>query len=107
MDSEYQSLMENGTWQLVPPPADRKLVSCKWLLRKKLNADGSISRYKARLVARGFSQVPGMDYNETFSPVLRITSFRALLATAAQFRLLVHQMDVRTAFLHSDLHEEI
>ncbi len=107
MDSEYQSLMESGTWQLVPPPADRKLVSCKWLLRKKFNADGSISRYKARLVARGFTQVPGMDYNETFSPVLRITSFRALLATAAQFRLIVHQMDVRTAFLHGDLHEEI
>jgi hypothetical protein len=107
MDSEYQSLIENGTWYLVPPPTDRKLVSCKWLLRKKFNADGTISRYKARLVARGFSQVPGMDYNETFSPVLRITSFRALLATATQFRLLVHQMDVRTAFLHGNLHEEI
>ena len=107
MDSEYQSLMDNGTWRLVPPPTDRKLVSCKWLLRKKFNADGSISRYKARLVARGFSQVPGMDFNETFSPVLRITSFRALLATAAQFGLIVHQMDVRTAFLHGDLQEEI
>jgi hypothetical protein len=107
MDSEYQSLMDNGTWHLVPRPADRKLVSCKWLLRKKFNADGSISRYKARLVARGFSQVPGMDYNETFSPVLRITSFRALLAIAAQFHLFVYQMDVRTTFLHDDLHEEI
>ena len=107
MDSEYQSLIDNGTWRLVPPPTDRKLVSCKWLLRKKFNADGSISRYKARLVARGFSQVPGMDFNETFSPVLRITSFRALLATAAQFGLIVHQMDVRTAFLHGDLQEEI
>ena len=107
MASEYQSLMENGTWQLVPQPPDRKLVSCKWLLRKKFNADGSISRYKARLVARGFSQVPGMDYNETFSPVLRMTSFRALLATAAQLHLLVHQMDVRTTFLHGNLHEEI
>ena len=105
MDSEYQSLMENGTWQLVPQPSDRKLVSCKWLLRKKFHADGTISRYKARLVARGFSQVPGMDYNETFSPVLRMTSFRALLATAAQLHLLVHQMDVRTAFLHGNLHE--
>ncbi len=107
MDAEYQSLMENGTWYLVPPPTDRKLVTCKWLLRKKFHADGTISRYKARLVARGFSQVRGMDYNETFSPVLRITSFRALLATAAQFRLIIHQMDVRTAFLHGNLHEEI
>mgnify|MGYP000046438200 CR=1 FL=1 len=107
MDMEYQSLMEDGAWQLVPPPEDRQFVSCKWLPRKKFNADDSISRYKARLEARGSSQVPGMDYTETFSPMLRITSFRALLATAAQFRLLIHQMDVRTAFLHGNLHEEI
>ncbi|MCO5603933.1 hypothetical protein L7F22_058089 [Adiantum nelumboides] len=107
MDSEYQSLIDNGTWELVSPPPNRKIVTCKWLLRKKLHADGSVSRYKARLVARGFSQVPGMDYSETFSPVLRITSFRVLIAIAAQFRLLLHQMDVRTAFLHGDLEEEI
>lgn len=107
MNSEYQSLMDNKTWQLVPAPADRKLVTCKWLLRKKFHSDGSVSRYKARLVARGFSQVQGMDYRETFSPVLRITTFRILIAIAAQFRFLLHQMDVRTAFLHGDLEEEI
>ena len=66
MDSEYQSLLDNHTWQLVPAPTNRKLVTCKWLLRKKFHADGSVSRYKARLVARGFSQVPGLDYSETF-----------------------------------------
>ena len=108
MDSEYQSaLMDNGTWQLVPAPPNRKLVTCKWLLRKKFHADGTISRYKARLVARGFTQVPGMDYTETFSPVLRITSFRVLIAIAALFGFLLHQMDVRTAFLNGDLQEEI
>ncbi|MCO5569407.1 hypothetical protein L7F22_023119 [Adiantum nelumboides] len=107
MDSEYQSLIDNGTWELVSPPPNRKIVTCKWLLRKKLHADGSVSRYKACLVARGFSQVLGMDYSETFSPMLRITSFRVLIAIAAQFRLLLHQMDVRTAFLHGDLEEEI
>ncbi|MCO5586674.1 hypothetical protein L7F22_040616 [Adiantum nelumboides] len=105
MDSEYQSLLDNGTWELVPAPPQRKLVTCKWLLRKKLRPDGTISRYKARLVARGFSQVPGIDYG--FSPVLRITSFRVLIALAAQFRFLIHQMDVRIAFLHGDLEEEI
>ncbi|MCO5577054.1 hypothetical protein L7F22_030876 [Adiantum nelumboides] len=107
MDSEYQSPIDNNTWQLVPAPANRKLVTCKWLLRKKFHSDGSVSRYKARLVARGFSQVPGMDYSETFSPVLRITTFRVLIAIAAQFHFLLHQMDVRTAFLHGDLEEEI
>ncbi|MCO5578682.1 hypothetical protein L7F22_032526 [Adiantum nelumboides] len=107
MDSEYQSLMANGTWQLVPAPPNRKLVTCKWLLRKKFHADGSVSRYKARLVARGFTQIPGMDYSETFSPVLRITSFRVLIAIAVLFGFLLHQMDVRTAFLNGDLQEEI
>ncbi|MCO5593534.1 hypothetical protein L7F22_047548 [Adiantum nelumboides] len=107
MDSEYQSLMANGTWQLVPAPPNRKLVTCKWLLRKKFHADGSVSHYKARLVARGFTQIPGMDYSETFSPVLRITSFRVLIAIAALFGFLLHQMDVRTAFLNGDLQEEI
>ncbi|MCO5569492.1 hypothetical protein L7F22_023205 [Adiantum nelumboides] len=107
MDSEYQSLMENGTWQLVAALPDRNLVTYKWLLRKKLHVDGSISRYKAKLVARGFTQVPGMDYNETFSPVLRITSFRVLIAIAAQFGFLLHQMDLCTAFLNGNLQEEI
>ncbi|MCO5586748.1 hypothetical protein L7F22_040690 [Adiantum nelumboides] len=107
MDSEYQSLLDNGTWELVPAPPQRKLVTCKWLLCKKLQPDGTISRYKACLVARDFSQVLGIDYGETFSPMLRITSFWVLIALAAQFRFLIHQMDVRTAFLHGDLEEEI
>ncbi|MCO5591340.1 hypothetical protein L7F22_045322 [Adiantum nelumboides] len=85
MDFEYQSLIENGTWELVSLLSNCKFVTCKWLLRKKLHDDGSVSRYKARLVARGFSQVPGMDYSKTFSPVLRITSFRVLITIAAQF----------------------
>ncbi|MCO5562670.1 hypothetical protein L7F22_016298 [Adiantum nelumboides] len=107
MDFEYQSLIHNNTWQLVPAPANRKLVTCKWLLQKKFHSDGSVFRYKARLVAWGFSQVPRMEYSETFSPVLRITTFRVLIAIAAQFHFLLHQMDVRTAFLHGDLEEEI
>jgi hypothetical protein len=107
MDLEYQSLMDNRTRRFVPPPLGQKFVSCKWLLWKKFNADGSISCYKAWCVAHGFSQVPNMDYNEKFSLLLRITSFQALLATTTQFRLIVHQMDVRTTFLHGDFHEKI
>ncbi|MCO5609372.1 hypothetical protein L7F22_063598 [Adiantum nelumboides] len=82
MDSEYQSLMANGTWQLVPAPPNWKLVTCKWLLRKKFMLMVA-SHATSRLVAQGFTQILGMDYSETFSPVLCITSFRVLIAIAA------------------------
>lgn len=85
------------------PPRHKRPITCKWLLRCKYNSDGSISRYKACLVARGFSQIPGIDYTETFSPVVKITSLRILIALAAQFCLHLHQMDVQTAFLHGSL----
>ncbi|MCO5575435.1 hypothetical protein L7F22_029236 [Adiantum nelumboides] len=107
MDFEYKSLIDNKAWELEHAPAERKLVTCKWLLRKRLHADGTVPRFKARLVARNFSQISGMSYGETFTPVLCITSFCVLVAIAAQFRFLLHQMDVRTAFLHGDLEEDI
>ncbi|MCO5574355.1 hypothetical protein L7F22_028138 [Adiantum nelumboides] len=107
MQSEFNFLVSNRTWTLVPPPPDRRIVSCKWLLKRKYAPDGSISRYKARLVARGFSQVAGKDYSETYSHVLSMVSFRILVALAAHYRLHIHQMDVQTAFLHGELDEEI
>jgi len=107
MATEINSLMANHTWSLVPLPHGRQPVTCKWVLRRKLNADGTIARFKARLVARGFSQVPGLDYHETFSPVLRMASFRILLALTAALDLELHHLDVQTAFLHGDLPEEI
>lgn len=107
MDNEFQSLLSNGTWTLVDLPPQRKPVSYKWILRKKLNQDGSVARFKARLVARGFSQLPGVDFSETFSPVLSMTSFRIIVSIAAQNDFLLHQMDVTTAFLNGDLTEEI
>ena len=72
---------------------------------RKLNPDGTVARYKARLVARGFSQVEGLDYSETFSPVLRMASFRLLMALATILDLEVHHLDVQTVFLHGDLPE--
>ncbi|MCO5609585.1 hypothetical protein L7F22_063815 [Adiantum nelumboides] len=107
MDSELTSLLQNNTWTLAELPPDRKAVTCKWLLRKKFNPDGTVARYKAHLVARGFSQTPGLDFNETFSSVLPLASLRILLALAAHYNFHVHQMDVETAFLHGDLTEEI
>jgi hypothetical protein len=98
--------MENDTWDLVPLPKGRKLVRCKWLYRTKYASYGSVERHKARLVAKGFSQVEGIDYNETFSPIAKINSICLVLALGASHKWEVHQMDVKSVFLHGDLKEE-
>ena len=105
--SEYNSLMENNTWVLVPKPAGRKIVGCKWVFKVKENTDGTIDKYKARLVAQGFSQSPGIDYQETFAPVVRYETVRFLFAVSAQLGFSVHHMDVTTAFLNGKLEERI
>ena len=103
MISEYSSLMENETWELVPPSEDQNIVGSRWVLKVKRNEDGSVDRFKARLVAQGYSQTKGTDYDEVFSPVARHPSLRSLLALANAHDLEVHQMDVKTAFLNSSL----
>lgn len=107
METEYDSLLKNNTWTLVDPPPNRPIVSSKWLFRRKYKSDGSIDRYKARFVACGFSHIEGIDYYETFSPVIKMTSLRVLLALATIHNYYVHQMDVTTAFLNGVLNEEI
>jgi hypothetical protein len=105
MNEEYCSLMENDTWDLVPLPKGRKLVRCKWIYRTKYASDGSVERHKARLVAKGFFQVEDIDYNETFSPIAKMNSIHLVLALVASYKSKVHQMDVKSAFLHGDLQE--
>ena len=107
MDEEYNSLLANGTWELTPLPKQRKSVSCKWVFKTKRDAKGDIVRHKARLVARGFSQVYGVDFNETFAPVVKFTTIWCILALGTALDLEMHQMDVKTAFLNGDLEEDI
>ncbi|MBY3556005.1 hypothetical protein HGI15_21915, partial [Modestobacter lapidis] len=86
---------------------DRKAIGCKWVFKKKQDAEGKIGKYKARLVAKGYAQIEGVDYAEIFSPVAKLTSIRTVLSAAAAYDLEIEQMDVKTAFLHGDLEEEI
>ena len=93
LQKEMESISSNGVWDLVELPKDRKPVGNKWVFKKKTNADGALERYKARLVAQGFSQKQGLDYDETFSPVIRFEAFRSLVAIAVQNGLkLQHQL---------------
>lgn len=107
MKEEYQSLMENNTWTMGELPEGKKPIKCRWVFAVKRDVDGKIIRYKARLVAKGFSQIKGIDYTETFSPVVKYTSIRMLLAIAAHANLRVTQLDAVTAFLNGQLNEEI
>jgi transposase InsO family protein len=107
MDEEMKSLHENNTWTLVPKPTDRKLVDCRWIYKRKEKSDGTLDRYKARLVARGFKQVYGIDYEETYSPVVKFPSIRLLLSLAASEDMEILQFDIKTAFLYGELEEEI
>jgi hypothetical protein len=107
MMEEYNSIMKNDVWEVVPRPEGKSVVTSKWLYKLKHAADGSIEKYKARFVARGFSQVEGVDYDETFAPVARYTSIRAVISIAAEMGWKIHQMDVKTAFLNGLIEEEV
>ncbi|KAK8934286.1 hypothetical protein KSP39_PZI015019 [Platanthera zijinensis] len=108
MDEEMESLYKNNTWSLVKVPPGKRAIGCKWVYAKKVGSPGEADvRFKARLVAKGFAQREGIDYDEVFSPVVKHPSIRVLLALVAQFGLILEQLDVKTAFLHGELEEEI
>jgi hypothetical protein len=107
MTEEYQSIIKNDVWEIVPKPKSKDVVLSKWLFKIKHAADGSIEKYKARFVARGFSQKEGIDYEETFAPVARYTSIRTIIALVAMMKWKLHQMDVKTAFLNGVIEEEV
>jgi hypothetical protein len=105
MDEKMVMLDANATWELIDLPKDKKKIGCKWVYKVKHNANGSVSRYKARLVAKGYAQTYGIDYEETYSPVAKMTIVRVIIAMASVKGWSLHQMDVKNVFLHGDLQE--
>ena len=107
MDEEIAALRSNQTWVTMPKPPHARPIGCKWIYKVKLKSDGSIERYKARLCAKGFSQKHGIDYHETFAPVMKYKSQRVLLSLATVWDYEADQMDVVTAFLNGEMKEEV
>jgi hypothetical protein len=107
MTEEHKSIMKNDVWEIVPRPKEKSVVTSKWVYKIKHAADGSVDKYKARCVARGFSQKEGEDYDETFAPVARYTSIIAIMSLVASMGWSLHQMDVKTAFLNGAIEEEV
>ena len=107
MIEEYNALKNNNTWCLVPCPAGANVTAGKWIFRHKHNSDGSLARYKARWVVRGFNQQFGIDYSDTFSPVIKPATVRVVLSIAVSSSWPIHQLDVKNAFLHGNLSETV
>ncbi|KAJ6861975.1 retrovirus-related pol polyprotein from transposon RE2 [Populus alba x Populus x berolinensis] len=107
MSAEYNALVSNGTWELVYPTTATNIVGCKWIFRIKRDSNGFVDRYKARLVAKGFHQRPGVDYIETFSPVIKPTTIRLVLSIAVANGWTLRQLDINNAFLQGRLSETV
>jgi hypothetical protein len=107
MTEEYQSIIKNDVWEIVPRPKSKDVVSSKWLFKIKHVVYGSIEKYKAIFVTRGFSQKEGIKYEETFALVARYTSIITIIALVAKMKWKLHQMDVKTAFLNGVIEEEV
>jgi histone deacetylase 1/2 len=107
MDDEYKALMDNKTWHLVPYKKGSNLIDSKWVYRIKKKADGTIDRYKTRLIAKGFKQRYGIDYEDTFSPVVKAATIRLVLSISVSKGWSLRQLDVKNVFLHGVLEEEV
>jgi len=104
MQEEMRMIHKNQTWELVERPLHKKAIRVKWVYRTKLNADGTMNKYKARLVVKGYAQQFGVDFSETLAPVARLDTIRLFLVIAAQQQWKIYQLDIKSAFLNGYLH---
>jgi hypothetical protein len=107
MNEELDLIEKNDTWELVPRPTNKNVIGSKWVYKNKMNEQGNIVRNKARLVCKGYAQIEGLDFDETFAPVERLEAIRMFLAYACHKQFKVYQMDVKSSFLNGDLKEEV
>ena len=107
MEEEMNTLAENETWDLVDAPKGVNPIGCRWVYKIKYNTDDSVNRYKTRFVSKGYAQQHGIDYDETFAPVVKMTTVCVLLAVTAAKGLHLHQIDVKNAFLQGELEEQV
>lgn len=99
MQSKHDALLRNQTWSLVPPKSATNIVRCKWVYRTKFNPDGTVDKLKARIVAKGFNQRPGVDFKETFNPVIKPVTLHLILSLATSQSWSLRQLDISNAFL--------
>jgi histone deacetylase 1/2 len=107
MEAEFSALLTNNTWDILPRPPCANVVTGKWVFKQKFKADGSLERYKARWLLRGFTQRPGIDFTETFSPVVKPATVRTVMSLALSRSWPIHQLDVNNAFLQGTLSETV
>ena len=105
IQDEMDTIMRNKTWRLVDLLPSSKAIGCKWIFKKKTKVDGTIDKFKAKLVGKGFTQKEGIDYFDTYAPVARIATIKMLIALASIYKFVIHQMDVKTTFLNGKLDE--
>jgi hypothetical protein len=107
MDEELDQIEKNDTWELVPRPKNKNVIDTKWGFKIKLNEDGHVTRNKTRLVCKGYAQIEGINFEETYAPVARMEAIRLLLAYACSKNVKVYQMDVKSTFLNGELEDEV
>jgi hypothetical protein len=107
MNEELDQIEKNDTWELIPRPTNKNVIGSKWVYKNNMNEQGNIVRNKARLVCKGYAQIEGLDFDETFVPVARLEAIRMFLAYACHKQFKFYQMDVKSAFLNGDLKEEV
>jgi hypothetical protein len=107
MNEELDQIVKNNTWELVPRPEDKNVIGSKWVFKNKMNEKGQVVRNKSRLVCKGYAQVEGQDFDETFAPVARLEAIRMFLAYSCHKNFKVCHMDVKSSFLNGDLEEEV